>query len=187
MRNLASEMQHQHHVLVIDDDLAIRILVREMLQEAGYRTTLETTMLGLDDVKEHRPDLVILDPMTGGGTRGWQLLQELKADPQTAALPVVVCTGAVRRVRDEGWRLAHQGVELVLKPFELDELLCAVASLLLSPVGGSDGGEREPGSRGTGPDGAEVLSRRATADLVPMSGPDRPWAAVIDGRTTGIP
>ncbi len=135
-----------HHILIIDDEVAIRLLVRELLEEAGYRTSLATTALGIEDVKRHKPDLVVLEPMTGGGGRGWQLLQDLKADPETSCLAIIVCTGAVRRVREEGWRLAHQGVELVLKPFDVEELLCAVTGLVQRPDREGDGDRGDGGS-----------------------------------------
>ena len=136
---------HGDHILVIDDDLAIRLLVREILEE-GYRTSLATTMLSRDAVKRQEPDLVVLDPMTGGGIRGWRLLEALRLDPETAALPIIVCTGAVRRIREEGQLLAGKETDLVLKPFDLDELVAAVDRLLPRSRGEAGRDGRGPGS-----------------------------------------
>ena len=120
------------HVLVVDDAPAVRLLVRDVLEEAGYRTSLATTPLDAYAVKRHAPDLLVLEPMVGPADHGWRLLRRLRADPATAALPVVVCTGAVRRVREEHGFLAEQGVGLVLKPFAIDELLAEAESQLAS-------------------------------------------------------
>ena len=117
-------------VLVVDDADDDRLLVGEVLEEAGYRASLATTAIGLDAVKRHAPDLVLLDPTTGRRERGWRLLRRLRADPATATLPVVVCTGAVQEVREEGALLAKPRTGLVLKPFDVDALVGEVASQL---------------------------------------------------------
>ena len=118
------------HVLVIDDAVSVRVLIREVLEEAGYRTTVADTVVDVDAVKQHAPDLVVLDPIVGAGDRGWQLVRGLRADPATCDLPVVVCTGAARRVREETAHLAQGPTGLVLKPFAIDDLLEEVTALL---------------------------------------------------------
>ncbi len=117
------------HVLIMDDAIATRLLVREILEEGGYRTSLAPATLDPDAITQIAPDVLILDPMVGRGEDGWGLLRRLREDPATARLPVVVCTGAVQRVRDEMESLATPDTELVLKPFDIDELLDAVDAL----------------------------------------------------------
>ena len=160
------------HILVIDDDLAIRLLVREILAEEGYRTSVATTVLSRDAVKRQEPDLVVLDPMTGAGIRGWQLLEKLRIDPETAALPIIVCTGAVRRIREEGQLLAGGATDLVLKPFDLDDLVAAVGRLLRRACGDDAGGGRGPRSD----DGRAGSTRPKMPSLYPgtmLPPPDR--------------
>ena len=115
------------HILAGDDSPAILDLLREILEGEGYRVSLSADPLDLDRVKRAEPDLVILDHMLEEGAgSGWQLVQDLRGDPQTADLPIVVCTGAVHRVREHEDLLARLGIGVVIKPFDIDHLLEAV-------------------------------------------------------------
>ncbi len=115
------------HVLAGDDSAAVRDLVREVLETEGYRVSLSAAPLDLETVKRVAPDLVILDFMIDDGAgSGWSLIDALRADPATRDLPIVACTGAVQQVREQRWRLDLNGVHVVLKPFDIDDLLTAV-------------------------------------------------------------
>ena len=115
------------HILAGDDSPAILDLLREILEGEGYRVSLSADPLDLDRVKQAEPDLVILDHMLEEGEgSGWQLVQQLRGDPETADLPIVVCTGAVHRVRQNEGLLADLGIGVVFKPFDIDNLLAAV-------------------------------------------------------------
>jgi len=117
----------QLHVLVVNDTPEILDLFREILEEEGYSVTLYSyAFRDLDDIKRDRPDLIILDFIIGGEDRGWQLLQKLKMDQATATLPVVVCTAAIRMVRDLEGHLKAKNVAVVLKPFDIDDLVIEV-------------------------------------------------------------
>ena len=120
----------QKHVLVINDSPAILDLFRELLDEAGYRATTHAFSgqpeQKLAEIKEVEPDLVILDYLIGGEALGWQLLQLLKLDRTTRDLPVIVCTGAVQQVKDMEAHLLEMGVSVVLKPFDIDQLLAEI-------------------------------------------------------------
>jgi len=101
--------------------------VREVLETEGYRVSLSAAPLDLETVKRVAPDLVILDFMIDDGAgSGWSLIDALRADPATRDLPIVACTGAVQQVREQRWRLDLNGVHVVLKPFDIDDLLTAV-------------------------------------------------------------
>jgi PAS domain S-box-containing protein len=87
--------------------------------------------VGLDLAREHRPDLIILDlnlPDIGGD----QVLAALRADPLTAAIPVVILSAdATRRQRD---RLLALGARAYLtKPLDLRTFLSTVDDLLGGP------------------------------------------------------
>jgi CheY-like chemotaxis protein len=106
-------------------------LFRDLLEVEGYRVTLAPDALDLAAVKRVGPDLVILDRMLEEGAgSGWHLLDDLRRDPATAALPVVVCTGAVHRVRENAALLDQFGASLVLKPFDIDRLLRTIGDAL---------------------------------------------------------
>lgn len=119
------------HLLVINDTPAILEVFQQLFEDEGYRVTLDTfssfdTAEKLEQVKALCPDVVVLDFIVGGEPLGWQLLQLLRMDPATARLPIVVCTAAVKQVTELGAHLLAKNVQVVLKPFDIDEVLAAV-------------------------------------------------------------
>ena len=118
------------HVFVINDTPAILDLFRDLLGEAGYRVTLDSFSLRLEEelaqIKAAAPDVVVLDFIVGGEGTGWQLLQLLKMDRETRGIPVIVCTAAVRQVEELRAHLDAMGVSLVLKPFDIDHMLAEI-------------------------------------------------------------
>lgn len=115
------------HILVINDTPEILELFRDLLEGEGYEVSLYSyAFRDLEEIKSRRPDLLILDFIIGGEAYGWQLLQKLKMDRATAKIPVVVCTAALQLARELEGHLKEKGVALVLKPFDIDDLLRAV-------------------------------------------------------------
>ena len=124
-------MAHQarRHVLVMDDDPSILALLRSLLEEEGDRVSASPTLLGLDAVKRLAPDLILLDLVFGGQEQGLGLLQRLRSDGATARIPVIVCSASPRTIRHLSDGHLGEGVGLIVKPFDLDELLAEVGSL----------------------------------------------------------
>ena len=117
------------HVLVIDDAPSLLALYHDLLGNAGYRVSARSSTDGdLPEIGRLRPDVVVLDGRWEGDGAGWDLLRKLKADPTTAAIPLVICTFAGRQMRARPVKLAAMGVTVVLKPFVPDDLLAAVAA-----------------------------------------------------------
>ncbi|CAA9547208.1 MAG: hypothetical protein AVDCRST_MAG73-2528 [uncultured Thermomicrobiales bacterium] len=133
------------HIVVINDTPEILALFRELLEEDGYRVTTQRLTLemarNVSEIKELEPDLIILDYLIGDEATGWQLLQMLKMDRATRAIPIIICTGAVEQVRQLHTHLLEMGVRVVLKPFDIDHLLreigAALDGTLESPLGGA--------------------------------------------------
>jgi CheY-like chemotaxis protein len=119
---------------VIDDDAALLELMQDLLGlEAGYQVfTSASWASSLDFIKSVEPDLVILDLMRGSDQVGWTVLELLRADPGLRELPVLLCSAAVPSLVgfDEHMR-TNSGVELVAKPFDLDDLLQTVERMLV--------------------------------------------------------
>lgn len=120
------------HIFVMNDTPAILDLFRELLEEEGYQVTIdrfEATAIDekLTDIKKAKPDLVVLDYIIGAEGLGWQLLQLMKMDRATRDIPVLICTGAVRQVEELQTHLDAMGVAVVLKPFDIDQLLAQIA------------------------------------------------------------
>jgi DNA-binding response OmpR family regulator len=111
-------------ILVVNDTPEILELLRDILEDEGFEVVLYSyASRDLADVKRVRPDLIVLDFIIGGEDYGWQLLQKLKLDRETVRIPIVVCTAAVNLVRELEGHLRAKGVSVVLKPFDIDDLV----------------------------------------------------------------
>jgi putative two-component system response regulator len=117
-------------VFVVDDDDQVRGLMRRLLTRAGY--AVEDFGVGataLDAIRERPPDLVLLDLMLPD-VSGNDILAQIRENPSTRLLPVVMMTG--HGTRDDRLRAQRTGVtDFLTKPVAADELLPRVKSLLL--------------------------------------------------------
>ncbi|MGH9857644.1 MAG: ATP-binding response regulator, partial [Acidobacteriota bacterium] len=105
-------------VLVIDDDPDARDLMSRFLLRDGFRTLLaETGEHGLAMARKYHPDAVILDVLMPG-MDGWAVLNEMKADPELADIPVVMVTMVDNR--DLGYALGV--TDYLTKPVDRDRL-----------------------------------------------------------------
>jgi len=121
----------QRHILAIDNSQAVLDLFRELLEGEGYRVSIQSYVdKDLDAIKDLTPDLIILDYMWGAEDGGWSLLQLLRMDPGTKDIPIVLCTGAVAEAGELQPHLEEMDVRVVLKPFDLDDLLGAIRAAL---------------------------------------------------------
>jgi DNA-binding response OmpR family regulator len=114
-------------VLIIDDDADLRRLFAITLGRAGFATvTAPDGLLGLDLARAGAPSVVVMD-LEMPGMNGWEVLEQLRADPDTAAVPVVLVTG--RPIPEDQVRGARLHAYLQ-KPVALGRLLAAVQSAL---------------------------------------------------------
>jgi DNA-binding response OmpR family regulator len=120
-------------ILVVNDTQEILELFRLLLEEEGYEVVLAGFPIQqIDDVERINPDLIILDFVFGDQKTGWQMLQMLKMKRSTASIPVIACTAALDLVREQEGYLVSQGVHVVFKPFDIDQLLANVKQVLES-------------------------------------------------------
>jgi len=116
-------------ILVIDDEANIVRLVRDYLEQAGYRVlTASNAETGLHTLRTETPDLLVLD--LGLPDRdGWDLTRLIRADRQLANIPIIMLTARV----DESDRIV--GLELgaddyITKPFNPREVIARVRAVL---------------------------------------------------------
>jgi DNA-binding response OmpR family regulator len=116
-------------VLVIDDEAPIRLLCRVNL-EAERMEVLEAAdgPTGLDEAREHRPDVILLDVMMPG-LDGWRVAERLLDDERTNEIPIIFLT-ARAEFRDRARGLDIGGVDYVTKPFNPLDLAPLVRQLL---------------------------------------------------------
>jgi CheY-like chemotaxis protein/anti-sigma regulatory factor (Ser/Thr protein kinase) len=117
-------------VLAIDDDPNAIYLLQENLAEAGYRVIGATSSEdGLDKARQLNPSAITLD-IVMPGKDGWQVLHDLKADPQTRDIPVIMLS--IVDQKDLGFRLGAS--DYLLKPFDRDAVVETLARF--SPLDG---------------------------------------------------
>ena len=116
-------------VLVIDDEAPIRLLCRVNLEAEGMEV-LEAAdgPTGLEQAREHTPDVVLLDVMMPG-LDGWRVAEQLLEDERTSEIPIIFLT-ARAEFRDRARGLDIGGVDYVTKPFNPLELAPLVRDLL---------------------------------------------------------
>jgi CheY-like chemotaxis protein len=111
-------MSDRKRIVVINDTKEILELFRDVLEgEMGHDVILMSYAPDeLSRIVDAKPDLVIVDFVMGDRElEGWQLLQKMRMHRETAAIPIVACTAAVKQVRESEAYLLEQGIEVVLK------------------------------------------------------------------------
>jgi DNA-binding response OmpR family regulator len=116
-------------VLVIDDEAPIRLLCRVNLEAEGMQVIEAADgPAGLEQAREHTPDVVLLDVMMPG-LDGWRVAEHLLYDERTNEIPIIFLT-ARAEFRDRARGLDIGGVDYVTKPFNPLELAPLVRELL---------------------------------------------------------
>ena len=116
----------QPHILVIDDDPAMRKLIADYLAENELRVSAVATGAEMQQVlAEHAIDLVVLD-LRLGAEDGMQLARKLRED---SAIPIVMVTGK-REEADRVMGLELGADDYIVKPFSTRELLARIRAVL---------------------------------------------------------
>lgn len=109
-------------ILVVEDESNMRFLLRMLLESEGFEVVeAHHGAAALERVKAEQPDLVVTDlmmPVMGGR----DLVERLRADPETAEIPILVLTSS-RNSEVAGADAALR------KPFDIDVLLDTARSL----------------------------------------------------------
>lgn len=116
-------------VLIIEDEVTVRESLVDLLEIEGFRAIAANNgKMGLEIALKERPDVVLCD-ISMPGLDGFGVLQELRGNPDTGAMPFVFLTARTTKVE------FRRGMELgaddyLFKPFTIDELLNAIAARL---------------------------------------------------------
>lgn len=112
------------------------MMVGDKLKKAGFEvTTVRESVKAMDIIRSQRPDLVIMDWMMPE-ISGIDLCRLIKADPELAAIPVIMLT-AKGQSEDERVGLRSGVNRYVIKPFSPKALL----EIVYEELGKSGGGE----------------------------------------------
>jgi len=100
-------------ILVVDDEEASRYVCRHMFRGAPFGIIESDALEAAERARFERPQLIILDLMMPGRT-GFDVLDELKADPTTREIPVVIHTSKAITSADDT-RLAGRHLAILSK------------------------------------------------------------------------
>ena len=115
-------------ILIIDDDPSLRCLMAATLRSIGYAVTEAAEgMEGLNLVRQDLPDLILSD-VNMEGLDGYGLLQQLRSQPATAVVPVILMTGASEN--DMRQSMEKGADDYLSKPFDPSTLIAAVNTRL---------------------------------------------------------
>ncbi len=147
-------------VLLVDDERDLLSLLDFNLRAAGFETLLATTgEQALSQLRRRVPDLVLLDVMLPD-VSGTEICRQIKGDPRTRHLPVVMLTAKGEEVdRVVGFELGAD--DYVTKPFSVRELVLRLRALLRR-AGGGRPLERPPPE--VGPIRVDLDAHRAYVD-----------------------
>lgn len=127
--SLDTELKSHHSqevkVLVIDDDPIAHELVAQQLAQGYQVLKLGDSRQALTTVRQHKPDVVILDILMPYKD-GWDLLQNLKFDPETKDIPIIISS----ILHKERTALSLGADDYLIKPLDHLAIRQAIAQLI---------------------------------------------------------
>ncbi|MBM69955.1 MAG: phosphate regulon transcriptional regulatory protein PhoB [Haliea sp.] len=128
---------NERQVLIVDDEFAIRDMLRMALEIAGFRCLeAENIQDAFTLIVDERPDMVLLDWMLPGGS-GLELLRRLKRTDTTRDVPVIMLTA--KTAEDNVIQGLDVGADdYITKPFAPRELIARIKALLRRSAGGDE-------------------------------------------------
>jgi len=117
-------------ILCIEDEPEMIDLIRLILSRKGFETTgANGGKEGLEIIRRDHPDLILLDLMMPD-MDGWEVYQQMKSDPATKDIPVIVVTAKAQSIdKVLGLHIAKVD-DYITKPFSPQELLDSVDKVL---------------------------------------------------------
>ncbi len=120
----------RRHIFAVNNSPDLLEIYRMLFETHDYNiTTTNFVPQTFDQIAAARPSILLVD-LAHGEQAGWELLERLRGEAQTRAIPVVVLsTSKVSLARVEADPARYGGDCLLAKPFDIDELLAAVRDL----------------------------------------------------------
>ena len=116
-------------ILIVDDSPTERFFLTDLLVKRGYTVvTAENGAEALEKIRSERPSLVVMDVVMPGAS-GFQVTRLMARDPETQAIPVILCTSKGAET-DRIWGLRQGARGYLTKPVDAEELLAKIADLV---------------------------------------------------------
>ena len=117
------------HILIIEDDRDIQNITELILADAGHVVVrADDGLSGVALATCIQPDLILMD-LALPQIDGWQATRQLKANPKTHHIPIIIFTAIVQL--DEGKQAINEGcAAVIIKPFEVNDLVEVITAVL---------------------------------------------------------
>lgn len=117
-------------ILIVEDIASVRELIDIQLKLRGYATqTAKDGQEALDLIAQEKPAVILTDILMPR-VDGFALAHTLRANPQTASIPIIFLSATYVSAEDEKFALGLGAMRFLPKPINTDELLIAVADAL---------------------------------------------------------
>lgn len=117
-------------ILIIEDEETISHMFASMLKEAGFKIeTAENGKVGLEKIREFKPDLIMLDILMPE-MNGYEVLKQLKSKDEQGHIPVLVLTSLSQEEQEKKARLLGAAGFLQKDNVHLKDILDKVNSFL---------------------------------------------------------
>ena len=127
--NIKESLPSKGDILVVDDTPANLTLLTQLLSEQGYKVRVAPIgKMVLRSVKSNPPALILLD-IQMPGMDGYQVCEQLKADPEACDIPVIFISALDESI-DKVKAFNVGGVDYITKPFQSVEVLARVENQL---------------------------------------------------------
>jgi len=157
-----------HKILVIDDSIAIRKQVQEMLPKGNFEVLeAKNGVEGLNLIRQERPNLIMLDFILPKMS-GWEVYQQIQGQDDLDLIPLVVMSGRKEEVTEK-LPEPFKFFEFIEKPFEQKQLIEAIKSAMVKAKQKEQEKQREKLTRPTVAPVAPSLGEGASsADIQAM-------------------
>ena len=116
-------------IFIADDESGFVSTLTSRLEFEGFEiTTAPDGKKALELIPVEMPDLILLDIMMPA-VNGYQVCRELKEDPATSPIPILMVT-AKSQESDRFWGMEAGADAYITKPFEMDDLIGKIRELL---------------------------------------------------------
>jgi twitching motility two-component system response regulator PilH len=115
-------------ILIVEDTLSEMELMTHYLRESGYSViSAVSAKEALNLAIEQKPDVIVTD-IVMPGMSGFELCRNLKKNPATEKVPVVICTSKNQEI-DRLWGMKQGADAYITKPFTREQLVRAIKSV----------------------------------------------------------
>jgi len=106
-------------ILLLEDEKEILELIQEILEEEGYNVIAFSHYESVEDIMDFSPQLILLDIRLSNGY-GHLLCEDLKSNPKTSHIPVILVSGANNL---EKIAADYKADGFLAKPFDMEDLI----------------------------------------------------------------